>query len=160
MLRYYVILNFVVLSLYPLSISTTPSVPTRTRKSRRQPFIVDQITRIRPLPTVQSQAGFKEFHDLRDIFRWNVSARGKLAFKSFLRYHPCKYSYGKHLDCIDSIKVHVPFSSKNSFPSLASSTVSGLICSPVIDISQPINLPSSSDFSAGTRGFPVSSSYI
>jgi hypothetical protein len=81
-----------------------PSVPARTCKGRRQPLIIYQITSTRTLPTIQSQAGFEEFHYPRDLLRWNVSARDELTFKGFLRYHPCKYSYENKLDCqcIDS----------------------------------------------------------
>ena len=98
----------VIISLYPLvpaalSIST-PSISARTRKGRLQPLITDQIIGTRSLVRVQLQARFEEFHDPQDFFRRNVSARSELAFKSFLRYHPCKCSYWKQSDCIDSFK--------------------------------------------------------
>ena len=91
------------LGLCLLSISI-PSEPARTRKGRHQPLIEHQFTGIRPFPISQLQASFEEFYNLRNILLWNVSARGELAFKGFLRYHPCKYSYEKTLDCIDSFK--------------------------------------------------------
>ena len=82
------------LGLCLLSISI-PSEPARTRKGRHQPLIEHQFTGIRPFPISQLQASFEEFYNLRNILLWNVSARGELAFKGFLRYHPCKYSYEK-----------------------------------------------------------------
>ena len=94
-------ISLLILDNFLLSIS----LPTaRTRKGMLQPFISHQITSTRPLPRSQSQAGFKEFHNPWDILSWNVSARGELALKGFLRYHPCKYSYKNKLDCIDSFK--------------------------------------------------------
>ena len=57
--------------------------PMNPQEHAKPGLIREQITSMRPLRKVQSQAGFDKFHDLRDILRWNVSPRRRVGFQGF-----------------------------------------------------------------------------